>query len=544
MENKFQHYKNKIYSKNTRYFRLMIKIKTEDILKSNSWPIVEAKKILKERKKYIDKKGKIILQTGYGPSGLPHIGTFGEVARTSMVVNALNYLTDLPKEIITFSDDLDGLRKVPDNVPNKDVLNKNLHKPLTNIPDPFEKFKSFGEHNNEMLKKFLDKFKFEYKFMSSTNLYKSGFFNSTLKKILDNYEGIMNIIIPTLGKERQKTYSPFLPICNETGKVLEIPIIEIDKKNSYLIFDNNGKKLKASILDGNCKLQWKVDWAMRWYTLDVDFEMYGKDLIESAILSSKIIKLLGKNNPSGFAYELFLDDKGEKISKSKGNGVTIEEWLKYASPESLSLFMYQNPKRAKKLYKEIVPKAVDEYLDLIEKSKKQDARELLLNPLWHVHNGKIPSEDNIMSFSMLLNLVETSNASSEEILWKFVKNYKTNVAKNNFPIFNNLIKYSIKYFNDVVKQNKIYKKPNSLEMKALLDLITKLENCPDNMKPEDIQTEIYTVGKNNGYKENLREWFKLIYEVVFGVENGPRLGFFISFFGRKEMISLIKEKIN
>ena len=544
MENKFQHYKNKIYSKNTRYFRLMIKIKTEDIQKSNSWPIVEAKKILKERKKYIDKKGKIILQTGYGPSGLPHIGTFGEVARTSMVVNALNYLTDLPKEIITFSDDLDGLRKVPDNVPNKDVLNKNLHKPLTNIPDPFEKFKSFGEHNNEMLKKFLDKFKFEYKFMSSTNLYKSGFFNSTLKKILDNYEGIMNIIIPTLGKERQKTYSPFLPICNETGKVLEIPIIEIDKKNSSLVFDNNGKKLKASILDGNCKLQWKVDWAMRWYTLDVDFEMYGKDLIESAILSSKIIKLLGKNNPSGFAYELFLDDKGEKISKSKGNGVTIEEWLKYASPESLSLFMYQNPKRAKKLYKEIVPKAVDEYLDLIEKSKKQDARELLLNPLWHVHNGKIPSEDNIMSFSMLLNLVETSNASSEEILWKFVKNYKTNVAKNNFPIFNNLIKYSIKYFNDVVKQNKKYKKPNSLEIKALLDLISKLENCPDNMKPEDIQTEIYTVGKNNGYKENLREWFKLIYEVVFGVENGPRLGFFISFFGRKEMISLIKEKIN
>ena len=544
MENKFQHYKNKIYSKNTRYFRLMIKIKTEDIQKSNSWPIVEAKKILRERKKYIDKKGKIILQTGYGPSGLPHIGTFGEVARTSMVVNALNYLTDLPKEIITFSDDLDGLRKVPDNVPNKDVLNKNLHKPLTNIPDPFEKFKSFGEHNNEMLKKFLDKFKFEYKFMSSTNLYKSGFFNSTLKKILDNYEGIMNIIIPTLGKERQKTYSPFLPICNETGKVLEIPIIEIDKKNSSLIFDNNGKKLKASILDGNCKLQWKVDWAMRWYTLDVDFEMYGKDLIESAILSSKIIKLLGKNNPSGFAYELFLDDKGEKISKSKGNGVTIEEWLNYASPESLSLFMYQNPKRAKKLYKEIVPKAVDEYLDLIEKSKKQDARELLLNPLWHVHNGNIPSEDNIMSFSMLLNLVETSNASSEEILWKFVKNYKTNVAKNNFPIFNNLIKYSIKYFNDVVKQNKKYKKPNSLEMKALLDLISKLENCSDNMKPEDIQTEIYTVGKNNGYKENLREWFKLIYEVVFGVENGPRLGFFISFFGRKEMISLIKEKIN
>ena len=522
----------------------MINIKKEDIEKSNSWPFVEAKKILKERKEYLDKKGKIILQTGYGPSGLPHIGTFGEVARTSMVVNALNYLSDLPKEIITFSDDLDGLRKVPDNVPNKDILQKNLHKPLTNIPDPFGKFKSFGEHNNEMLKKFLDEFGFKYKFMSSTKLYKSGFFNTTLKKILDNYEEIMNIIIPTLGKERQKTYSPFLPICNETGKVLEIPIVEINKKNSSLIFDNNGKKLEASVLDGDCKLQWKVDWAMRWYTLDIDFEMYGKDLIESAILSTKIIKLLGKNNPSGFAYELFLDDKGEKISKSKGNGVTIEEWLNYASPESLSLFMYQNPKRAKKLYKEIVPKAVDEYLDLIEKSKKQDARELLLNPLWHVHNGKIPHEDSIMSFSMLLNLVETSNATSEEMLWKFVKNYKKDITKDNFPIFNNLIKYSIKYFNDVVKQNKKYKKPNISEKKALLDLISSLEKCSDNMKPEDIQTEIYTVGKNNGYKENLREWFKLIYEVVFGVENGPRLGFFISFFGRKEMISLIKEKIN
>ena len=522
----------------------MINIKKEDIEKSNSWPFVEAKKILKERKKFIDKKGKITLQTGYGPSGLPHIGTFGEVARTSMVVNALNYLTDLPKEIITFSDDLDGLRKVPDNVPNKNILNNNLHKPLTDIPDPFGKFKSFGEHNNEMLKKFLDEFNFKYEFMSSTALYKSGFFNATLKKILDNYEGIMKIIIPTLGKERQKTYSPFLPICKETGQVLEIPIIEINKKNSSLIFDNNGKKLETSILDGNCKLQWKVDWAMRWYTLDIDFEMYGKDLIESAILSTKIIKLLGKNNPTGFAYELFLDDKGEKISKSKGNGVTIEEWLNYASPESLSLFMYQNPKRAKKLYKEIVPKAVDEYLDLIEKSKKQDARELLLNPLWHVHNGKIPSEDYIMSFSMLLNLVETSNATSVEMLWKFVKNYKKDIAKDNFPIFNNLIKYSIKYFNDVVKQNKKYKKPNISEKKALLDLISSLEKCSDNMKPEDIQTEIYTVGKNNGYKENLREWFKLIYEVVFGVENGPRLGFFISFFGRKEMISLIKEKIN
>ncbi len=284
-----------------------------NIEKTNAWPFVEAKKILRERKKNIDQKGKIVLQTGYGPSGLPHIGTFGEVARTSMVVNALNQLTNIPKEIITFSDDMDGLRKVPDNVPNQTMLNENLHKPLTTIPDPFNKFGSFGEHNNEMLKKFLNQFNFKYNFKSSTELYKSGFFNEILRLILKNYKGIMEIIIPTLGKERQKTYSPFLPICPDTGVVLEIPINEIDEKNSKIIFDNNGKKLEKSILDGNCKLQWKVDWAMRWYALDVDFEMYGKDLIESAILSTKIIKLLGKFNPSGFAYELFLDEKGEYV---------------------------------------------------------------------------------------------------------------------------------------------------------------------------------------------------------------------------------------
>ena len=254
-----------------------------------------------------------------------------------------------------------------------------------------------------MLKNFLDNFNFKYTFKSSTELYKSGFFNETLKLILKKYNDIMDIIIPTLGKERQKTYSPFLPICPDTGVVLEIPVLEIDEKNSKIIFDNNGKKLEKSILDGNCKLQWKVDWAMRWYALDVDFEMYGKDLIESAILSSKIIKILGKTNPSGFAYELFLDEKGEKISKSKGNGITIDEWLEYASPESLSLFMYQNPKRAKKLYKEIVPKAVDEYLDFIEKGKNQNELQMLLNPVWHVHNGTIPKENIIMTFSMLLN---------------------------------------------------------------------------------------------------------------------------------------------
>ena len=515
-----------------------------NIEKTNAWPFVEAKKILKERKIDIEKKGKIILQTGYGPSGLPHIGTFGEVARTSMVVNALNQLTDIPKEIITFSDDMDGLRKVPDNVPNKDLLNKNLHKPLTNIPDPFKKYNSFGEHNNEMLKKFLNQFNFKYTFKSSTQLYKSGKFNDSLKIILEKYNEIMNIIIPTLGKERQKTYSPFLPICPETGIVLEIPIIEIDEKKSKIIFDNKGEKIEKSILDGNCKLQWKVDWAMRWYALDVDFEMYGKDLIESAILSTKIIKLLGKSNPSGFAYELFLDERGEKISKSKGNGITIDDWLKYSSPESLSLFMYQNPKRAKKLYKEIVPKAVDEYLDSIEKSTNQSELQILLNPVWHVHNGVIPKEKMIMTFSMLLNLVETSNANSKDLLWKFVKKYKQNIEEKEYPIFDKLIEYAIKYFNDVIKINKKYKKPNEQEKLALNELIKILDQCNDEMSPEDIQTKIYTAGKENGYKDNLRDWFKLIYEVVFGEENGPRMGFFISFFGVKETKQLIEEKIS
>jgi lysyl-tRNA synthetase class 1 len=518
-------------------------IEKDNLDKTSAWPIVEAKKMLRERKLLIEKKGKITLQTGYGPSGLPHIGTFGEVARTSMMVNALKQLTDLPTEIITFSDDMDGLRKVPENIPNQELLFSNLHKPLTQVPDPFKKFNSFGEHNNEMLKNFLNRFNFEYNFKSSTDLYKKGFFNETLQIILENYEGIMSIILPTLGKERQKTYSPFLPICLETGKVLEVPVAEILKDQSKIIFDNEGKKIEVSILDGHCKLQWKVDWAMRWYALNIDFEMYGKDLIESAILSSRIIKLIGKSNPSGFAYELFLDEKGVKISKSKGNGITIDQWLEYASPESLSLYMYQNPKRAKKLYKEIVPKTVDEYLELLEKAKNQNELQLLMNPVWHVHKGDIPKEGIIMSFSMLLNLVETSNADSKELLWKFVKKYKKNILEKNYPIFDNLIGYAIKYFNDVIRLQKKYKKPNTQEKIAIEALIKTLDSCNDEMLPEDIQTLIYSTGKENGYSKNLRDWFKLIYEVVFGDENGPRMGFFISFFGVNETKELIKEKI-
>ena len=360
----------------------------------------------------------------------------------------------------------------------------------------------------------------------------------------EKYEDIINIILPTLRSERRKTYSPFLPLCPVSGKVLEIPMINLDKKTGKIIFDNSGKKIETSIYDGHCKLQWKVDWAMRWFTFDVDFEMYGKDLTESAILSSKICKILGKTPPNGFAYELFLDEKGEKISKSKGNGITIEEWLNYASPESLSLYMYQNPKRAKKLFADVVPKAVDEYLSLIEKFPKQKHKDQLSNPVWHIHNGKPPTEKIVMPFSMLLNLVGSSNTDDKRILWKFINRFHKNVSPENNPILDNLTENAIKFFKNKLKPKKVYKKPNVSEKQALKNLALQIEKINHNALPEEIQTIVYTVGKENGYEKNLRDWFKLIYQVLFGDIDGPRMGFFISFFGVQETIKLIKDKID
>ena len=513
-----------------------------NIDKTNAWPFVEAKKILRERKKFIDQKGKIVLQTGYGPSGLPHIGTFGEVARTAMLVNALNHITDLPKEIITFSDDMDGLRKIPDNVPNKDQLVQSLHKPLTSVPDPFGKFKSFGEHNNEMLKNFLDQFNFKYIFKSSTELYKSGFFNSTLQLILENYQGIMDVIIPTLGKERQKTYSPFLPICPETGVVLEIPVLEINKESSKIIFDNNGKKLEQTILDGNCKLQWKVDWAMRWYALDVDFEMYGKDLIESAILSTKIIKLLGKNNPSGFAYELFLDEKGEKISKKKGNGITIEEWIKYGPSESLLLFMYYTPKKAKRLYYDVIPKHVDEYLRYLKQFGSQSNIEKLNNPIIHIHSDKILKAEIDISFSLILNLVSACQSDDKNIIWNYIKEYIPDVKPSDNTYTDKLIEFSIQYYKDFVEPNKKYKKPTDNEKKILQEIVEFLKKCKPKITSEEIQSEIYEIGKKHKYE--LKDWFLFLYEILLGQKNGPRLGTFILLLSIKETIKLIEESFS
>ena len=513
------------------------------IQSTSSWPFVEVRKLLKDRKSIIEKKNKITFQTGYGPSGLPHIGTFGEVSRTCMMINALNHIRKIESELITFSDDMDGLRKVPDNIPNSKILHDNLGKPLTSIPDPFKKYNSFGEHNNNLLIEFLKKFKFNFIFKSSTENYKKGIFNNGIERVLEKYDDIMNIILPTLRSERRKTYSPLLPLCPQTGKVLEIPIIEIDKKNKNVVFDNNGKKIQTNILNGGCKLQWKVDWAMRWFTFDVDFEMYGKDLIESAIISSKVCEALGKKPPSGFAYELFLDEKGEKISKSKGNGITIEQWLRYASPESLSLYMYQNPKRAKKLYPEVVPKAVDEYLSYIEKYSSQKSNERILNPVWHVHNGSPPKEKMVMPFSMLLNIVGSSNAKSKDVLWKFIKKFHKDIDPKSHKIFDELTNYAINYFVDEVEPKKKFKKPSKDEKRALEKLVLQLKKVSQNTPAEEIQTMIYSIGKENGYKENLRDWFKLIYQVTFGEENGPRMGFFISFFGVKETIDLMEKKL-
>jgi len=515
-----------------------------EYLDSKAWPFVEARELLKKRQKLLEKKGYALFQTGYGPSGLPHIGTFGEVCRTTMVIQAFKKISDIPTKLFTFSDDMDGLRKVPENILNKEVLEKNLHKPLTSVPDPFGKFNSFGEHNNEMLKSFLDQFGFSYEFKSSTVLYKSGVFDETLKLILSNYDKIMNIILPTLGPERRKSYSPFLPICPETGHVLEVAILEKNIASHEIVYESNGKKFSTPITGGNCKLQWKVDWAMRWHALEVDFEMYGKDLIPSAELSYEICKILGHKPPSGFYYELFLDEKGEKISKSKGNGISIEDWLKYASPESLALYMYQNPQRAKKLYPQVIPKAVDEYLSFLDKFSEQPMKEQLGNPVWHVHDGNPPQEKNVITFGVLLNLVSASNADNEEVLWKFIKNFKSDVNRTEHPILEKLIKNAISYFNDHVKIHKKYRSANELEKKALLELTQEIQKMPEGLSPEEMQTIVFTVGKNYYAKEELRNWFKAIYEVVFGDEQGPRMGSFICFFGKQETIDLINNSLN
>src|SRR6478752_10526498 len=438
---------------------------------SSAWPFEEAKKIVARLKQA--PKDEVIFETGYGPSGLPHIGTFGEVARTTMVRHAFRTLTDdkIKTRLIAFSDDMDGLRKVPDNVPNRDMLALHLGKPLSRVPDPFSnEFPSFGAANNARLRAFLDRFNFDYEFASSTDYYTSGRFDATLLQMLAAYDKVMAIILPTLGPDRRATYSPFLPISKTTGVVLQVPMIRRDVAAgtvTYVDPDTN-QEVETPVTGGNVKCQWKADWAMRWVALGVDYEMAGKDLIDSVKLSGPIAKALGATPPEGFNYELFLDDKGQKISKSKGNGLTIDEWLRYASPESLSLFMYREPKAAKRLYFDVIPRNVDDYQQFIDGFQRQDGRQRLANPVWHIHSGQPPKADNPVSFNMLLTLVSSSNAENAETLWGFIGRYRPGVTPATHPKLNDAVQYALHYFRDFVLPQKNFREPSEGERKALL----------------------------------------------------------------------------
>jgi len=510
---------------------------------SKLWPFVEAKKL--EKRISEKKKEECIFQTGYGPSGLPHIGTFGEVLRTSMVIKAFQKISEIPTKLLVFSDDMDGLRKVPLNVPNQTMMEEHIDKPLSSIPDPFSKFESFSENNNNRLIEFLNKFDFNFEFKSSTKHYKTGTFNSGLEAIFDNYEKILNIILPTLRSERRKTYSPFLPICKSTGKVLQVKIDNLDKKNKKVEFFNpiTNKKEIASIFNGECKLQWKVDWAMRWYVLDVDYEMNGKDLIESFVLSSKINRIIGGRPPNNFTYELFLDEKGEKISKSIGNGITVDNWLDFSPRESLELFMFQNPTRAKRLYFDVIPKMTDEYLKYRKDYNSLEDGERLKSPIWFLNNKEKDFKilDNF-SFNMILNLASVCNAESPGILWGFLENYYKDINRKELPLIQKLLEYGVNYYKNFVLPQKKYRSPNNLEIEGFTKVIKVLKDLDEDCQPEDIQTKIYEIGMLLKY-ENLKDWFSAFYQVILGQDQGPRLGSFIKFYGIKKTIGLLEEKL-
>ena len=509
-------------------------------LASNAWPFQEAQKLVERVKRRSGAKDHVLFETGYGPSGLPHIGTFGEVARTTMVRHAFQLLSDVPTRLYCFSDDMDGLRKVPDNVPNQDMLRQHLGQPLTRVPDPFGKFESFGHHNNAMLRSFLDAFGFEYEFQSSTDWYRSGRFDQALLTVLERFDAIMAAMLPSLRAERAGTYSPFLPICPKTGHVLYVPIVARDLKAGTITYeDEGGAKIEVPVTGGHCKLQWKVDWAMRWRALDVDYEMSGKDLIDSVKLSSRICSILGGEPPDGFTYELFLDEKGEKISKSKGNGLTIDDWLRYASPESLALYMFQKPRQAKRLYFDVIPRTVDDYLSFLDKFPAQTGRERYANPVWHIHKGAPPQESVPLSFGILMNLASVAHTEDKAVLWAYIARYVPGATPENHPILDRLVGYAIAYYRDFVRPAKRFRAPTAQERAALEELKAVLERLPPNTTDaETIQTEIYEIGKRHGFA-NLRDWFKALYEVLLGQEQGPRMGSFIALYGLPESLGLI-----
>jgi lysyl-tRNA synthetase class 1 len=511
---------------------------------ARAWPFEEARKVVKRLEKMKGGADKtVVFETGYGPSGLPHIGTFGEVARTAMVRHAFEVLTEgrVETRLVCFSDDMDGLRKVPDNVPNQDMLRAHLDQPLSAIPDPFSnEFPSFAAHNNARLRRFLDRFGFEYEFLSATECYRAGRFDAALLKMLEVYDEVMDIILPTLGPERRATYSPFLPISPRTGKVLQVPMIERHRQAGVVVYidPESGEETVSPVTGGRVKAQWKADWALRWTALGVDYEMCGKDLIDSVTLSSRICRALGGTPPENFVYELFLDQNGAKISKSKGNGLTIEEWLAYASPESLSLVMFQKPRAAKRLYFDAIPKAVDEYLAFVAAFPQEEAKAQLENPVWHIHSGAPPQAELPISFALLLNLVSVSNAEDKATLWGFIRKYAAGATPEEYPILDHLVGYALAYYRDFVKPEKTYRLPTESERRALQALSDALAKVPPGAGAEDLQTIVYAVGKAHAF-EPLRAWFGTLYEVLLGQTQGPRFGGFIELYGVDQTRALI-----
>ena len=545
---------------------------------ARAWPFEEAKRLITRLEKLPAGADKtVIFETGYGPSGLPHIGTFGEVARTSMVRHAFEVLTEGKRKtrLICFSDDMDGLRKVPDNVPNKDMLTGYLDHPLSAIPDPFDRthsdpaashsnaqsncpHTSYSAHNNAMLRSFLDQFGFEYEFFSATDCYKSGQLDATLLRMLEVYDKVMVIILPTLGEARRATYSPFLPVCQRTGKVLQVPMIERHPAKGTVVYldPETGEKVETKVTGGAVKCQWKADWAMRWTALGVDSEMAGKDLIDSVTLSSKICKALGGTPPEGFNYELFLDDKGQKISKSKGNGLTIDEWLTYASPQSLSLYMFQKPKSAKKLHFDVIPRAVDEYLHFVSSYATQVAKTQLDNPAWHIHSGEPPKAELPISFALLLNLVAASNAEDKGVLWGFIRRHVPDANPAAFPVLDHLAGYAVNYYRDFIRPKKVFRPADEVEREAMQALSAALAKAPKDASAEDLQGVIYDVGRAIPRYQDLSakgamperpgvsiQWFNAIYQVLLGEEKGPRFGSFIALYGIDETRALIDKAL-
>ncbi|MEP4378971.1 MAG: lysine--tRNA ligase [Alphaproteobacteria bacterium] len=515
---------------------------------AKAWPFQEARSILDRlggEAAQTPEKGYVLFETGYGPSGLPHIGTFGEVARTTMVRRAFAAMSDIPTRLIAFSDDMDGLRKVPPNLPEQEMLNNHLGKPLTAVPDPFGTHDSFAAHNNARLQAFLDTFGFDYEFYSSTECYKAGLFDDTLRLMLSHYDAIMGVILPTLGAERQATYSPFLPVCPRTGVVLQVPMVATDPAAGTVTYADpeTGDTVETPVTGGQCKLQWKADWAMRWAALSVDYEMSGKDLIDSVNLSGKICRILGAKPPVGLTYELFLDENGEKISKSRGNGLTIEEWLTYGPPESLSHYMFGKPKSAKRLHFDVIPKSVDEYLSHVAKYAALDADKQIESPAWHIHGGDVPAAGADLSFGLLLNLAAACNSEDPAVLWGFIENYSRGATPENSPFLDRLVGHAIAYYRDFVKPSKQYRAPDDKERAALADLAERFAMMPDDADGEALQNEVYAVGKAHEF-EPLRDWFRALYEVLFGQSQGPRFGSFAALYGRGATVDLLRRALD